>query len=92
MTLRGQGRLLRESDGSVALGDLRYELLVTEPSHGRLGSVSGAVTNKHFVELSDLVIAGEPLILELEDGRRWPCWAQSTDGKLAPRGGIQAGT
>lgn len=88
MTLTGTGRLIRESDGSEVLSDVGYLLDVIEPSHGRVGRVSGRITNKGFVELTGLVMVSEPVILELEDARQWPCWVQNNSGALAARGGI----
>jgi hypothetical protein len=32
---------------------------------------------------------GEPIELELEGGRRWECFIQSSDGNLLNRGGIK---
>jgi hypothetical protein len=34
-------------------------------------------------------LIGEPIELELRDGRRWLCFVQSTDGTLVNRGGFK---
>jgi hypothetical protein len=34
-------------------------------------------------------LIGEPIELVLQDGRRWHCFIQSTNGNLVNRGGLQ---
>ena len=48
-----------------------------------LGSINGQISS-----LFPMSLIGKPIELELEDGRRWTCFIQSSDGTLVNSGGI----
>jgi hypothetical protein len=50
-----------------------------------LGRIEGRIVDGD-VDLFDLVNRNAALTLELDDGRLWDCWLQSTDGTLVNRG------
>lgn len=72
------------ADGKpVASG--RYRVEVTEPMAMKLGHIEGTIALDLPVAF-ELVESGAKLTLHLEDGRRWDCFLQSSNGRLVNRG------
>jgi hypothetical protein len=89
--LAGDGNI-RKDDGT-SIGLRRYHLTVWQRQHddGRGGTIPGLFSIEGSVDLEplegfSLVAAGEPLTLELADGRKLPFFFVSSDGQIAARG------
>jgi hypothetical protein len=92
--LNGTGEVTKEAGGT--LGPRRYRLTVWQEIHRvktmgnnvsrveGLKSITGSIELKDDAEGFDLV--GQPLVLQLEDGRRFPFFFSSSDGTIAARG------
>jgi hypothetical protein len=97
-TLNGRGTLWHGAKAVVE--NATYNVVVTQRLHDTssmsgasevpgLKSVRGRISAEGHELFALMATAGSPeLELELQDGRRWPCFLQSIDGTLAPRGGI----
>jgi len=86
-------------DGQIVISDIDYVFRITQRMidastlSGRrevpgMKSIDGwlhVTPGNH--ELFTLV--GEPIELELRDGRRWLCFIQSSDGTMVNRGGLK---
>ncbi|GMV22450.1 MAG: hypothetical protein AMXMBFR57_23990 [Acidimicrobiia bacterium] len=88
-TLRGKGRIFR--DGALALDGARYVVhIITravepdQPGHAPATGLEGVLMSDAPFEL-----LRQPIELELEDGRRWHCYLQSTSGDLVDRDGLR---
>ena len=89
-SLTGRGKLF---DGDRCLGLVTYQVETSQKmlDAGRgelipgLGRIEGMITDGD-VDLFDLVTRNAPVTLEMQDGRRWDCWVQSTNGTLVNRG------
>jgi hypothetical protein len=80
--LSGSGRLLRY--GEVVAEGVDYEITVSRESDvPGVNSIEGRISPPFPLQL-----IGEPIELELKDGRRWRCIIQSDSGSLVNRGGI----
>jgi hypothetical protein len=90
---RGVGQILR--DGKVVVSDVRYRVDVRQKmldaGHGDeipgLRNISGALLNAAEAHVTTDLI-GVEIELKLEDGRRWPCFIQSSAWNLIGRGDI----
>ena len=80
----GRGMLLEQDDKPIA--PVRYWLTVTESIPSGLKDIRGRAEGLPFDQVAQLL--GREITLELDDGRRWDCFVQSTSGNLAPRGGL----
>lgn len=89
---RGTGKLLQ--DGRVVLDRVAYSLKVSQRMiEARTMGGSSEIPGLKSIQgwLSDDVpyaLIGEPVVLVLEDGRRWDCFIQSSSGNLVNRGGL----
>jgi len=81
-TLTGIGELFHEEQ-LVATG--RYRVEVVEPTAMKLGHIEGVV-NLNPATSFTLITSNNMLTLHLEDGRRWDCFLQNSDGRLVNRG------
>lgn len=93
--LSGIGQIWR--NGEVVLDDVRYEITISQhmiDTSSNAGSrevpglkhIEGQLGSPVPFRLFRLI--GEPIELELEDGRRWKCFIQSSFGNLVNSGGI----
>ena len=94
--LSGTGDVQHE--GGAVVGRRRYELVVTreilyaEDMAGHstriegLFSIEGSIAAEGFESYS---LVGKPLILRLEDGRRFPFFLQHSNGTIAARGALR---
>lgn len=62
---------------------LHYSTMTGAGSMRGTGAIDGQLHGRFSMKL-----IGEPVELELEDGRRWKCFIQSSDGNLMNMGGI----
>jgi len=85
---RGVGRVCR--DTGEFLRDAEYDLEVLQEIHEtRSGDVPGLKRIEGTVEIGELDfnLVGEPLVLQLEDGRRLDFFYTDSGGTIANRGG-----
>jgi hypothetical protein len=89
----GTGRIFR--NGELALHPVDYEITISQEMI-RVRSHQGDDQLPGLKRLEGTIYApvpfslvGEPIELELEDGRRWKCFIQSSRGNLVNMGGIQ---
>lgn len=89
-SLAGKGKLFAGAD---CLGQVEYRVDCSQKmlDAGRgelipgLGRIEGVIVDGD-VDLFDIVTRNAAVTLELEDGRCWDCWVQSTSGNLVNRG------
>jgi hypothetical protein len=76
-------------DGARVSGPLRYTVRVEQ--RGIMMAARGHLIIEPHVAFAVIERQGpnSDLVLALEDGRRWPCTLQSTDGDLLGRGAIE---
>lgn len=88
-TLRGKGRIFR--DGALALDGARYVVHIITRAAGPDQPGHAPATDLEGVLMSDapFELLRQPIELELEDGRRWHCYLQSTSGDLVDRDGLR---
>jgi hypothetical protein len=91
-TLTGQGTVLLANKRVFEAIPYALEISRTmfEDGDGKerpgLSRIAGSVDLRgHRV---DSTLVGEPIELELEDGRRWQCFLRSNAGDLVNRGGL----
>ena len=94
---RGKGTLLR---GDAIVTEAPYDLTLSQTIHvvstldghteevEGLREVTGALRMEPFLAVS---LAGEELVLQLEDGRRLPIFIINNRGKIAARGWFEEG-
>ncbi len=93
MDERGVGRIFN-AKGEEVLSDVRYEIAETPDTtevrslRGRshvsgFGTLDGRILSPAF----PFALEGEPIELELEDGRRWSCFY--ANGRLVNSGGLK---
>ncbi len=93
-TLTGIGRVWHND--KVALVSVGYRIELSQTVHvdqmmdgstSRVGGI-GHIEGMLLTTATPYNLIGEPIELELEDGRRWKCFIQSTRGNLMNSGGI----
>jgi hypothetical protein len=83
VTLTGVGRILL--NGQVAADGMQYHVAISrkaEPGDGGTHHIGGRLLSRFPV-----MLIGEDVELELQDGRRWACIIQSSHGSLKNVGG-----
>lgn len=82
-------------DGETRYGPVDYIVEIydgwlTDGRGGRVkgvGRIDGQLLNLDHQTMAAL-FGKDSLMLQLEDGRRWHCWMQNSDGRLMNRGGF----
>jgi hypothetical protein len=81
--------------GKAVISEVRYAIRITQRmiearTMGGTSEIPGLKSINGWIQ-NDIPFAliGEPIELELEDGRRWQCFIQSSDGNLVNRGGLK---
>ena len=89
----GKGRVWL--GGEVVLTEVPYSIRITQRmiearTMGGGSEIPGLKSINGWIQ-NDVPFAliGEPIELELEDGRRWQCFIQSSDGNLINRGELK---
>jgi hypothetical protein len=83
VTLTGVGRILL--NGQVAGDGIQYHVAISrnaEPGGGGTRHIGGRLLSRF-----PMMLIGEDIELELQDGRRWTCIIQSSHGSLKNAGG-----
>jgi hypothetical protein len=92
-TLEGEGRLLQ--NGDVMLAPAVYRIDISRRIHV-VRSMTGESEVEGLARIEGMLfspvpwsLVGEPVELELADGRKWECFIRSSNGDLVNRGGIR---
>ncbi len=86
--LTGVGRILL--NGQVAADGVQYHVSLSRTMHAaRGGEISGdGHIGGRLLSSFPMMLIGEDIELELQDGRRWVCRVRSSHGSLKNVGGI----
>jgi hypothetical protein len=89
----GRGKIW--NGGVVALANVLYSIRVSQRmiearTMGGSSEIPGLKSIQGWIRGNvPFNLIGESIELELEDGRRWECFIQSSNGNLVNRGGIK---